>query len=146
MPAVYPVDVMPPTFRGHYPNMAKRDAEVWNRFLDKYAEKFSGFAYNVALGGLRPTLPDFSPADADAWQYHTALKIDACGYTDDAVWIIEVKPEAQVGALGGTLCYTLVADREQIFDRPLRSVIVCEYIQADVDWCAAQLGIDVYRV
>src|SRR5713101_2765542 len=106
--------------------MAKRDVEVWTRFLNTYADRFFGFAYNVAMGGVRPELPDFTPQDADAWQYHNGLKIDACGYAMDSIWIIEVKPEAQVGALGAVLAYTMVADREQIFDRALKSVLVCE--------------------
>jgi hypothetical protein len=146
MPSVYPVNWTTTTFRGHYPNMAKRDVEVWTRFLNRHAADFSGFAYDVGVGGLRVSLPDFSDDDADAWQYHTALKIDACGMTDTSVWVIEVKPEAQVGALGAVLAYTMVLDRERVFELPLQSVLVCEYVQPDVDWCCAQLGITVVKV
>jgi hypothetical protein len=146
MPAVYPVDVLPTTFRGHYPNMAAGDRAVWERFLAANGSLFAGVAYNVAMGGVRIEHPDSTPHDADAWQYHTALKIDACLYADDSIWIVECRPEAQVGAVGAVLCYTLVADREQLFDRPLKSAIVCEYMQPDADWCCAQLGIAVHKV
>jgi hypothetical protein len=146
MPAVYPIVVLPHTYRGHYPNMAKRDAEVWFRFLEHYGDRFTGFAYNVALGGLVVDLPDFSEEDQLAWRYKTAPKIDAVGYSDQAVWIIEVKPEAQVGALGCVVGYTLLAEREAIADRPLQGAIVCEYCNVDVEWCAQQLKIAVFKV
>jgi len=146
MPAVYPLVVLPSTFRGHYPNMAKRDASVWARFLTLYADRYEGFAYDVAMGGILPALPMESQGDLKAWQYKTALRIDAVAFTPDAATIIEVKPEAHVSALGAVVGYTLIADRERVFDRRIRGAIVCEYIQPDVDWACGQLDIAVYVV
>lgn len=146
MPAVYPLVILPNTFRGHYPNMAKRDAEVWARFLTLYSDRFEGFAYDVALGGVRYDIPGEAPDDLRAYQYKTALRLDAVAFAPGAATIIEVKPEAHVSALGAVVGYTLVAAREGVFDRPLRGAIVCEYIQPDVDWCCQQLGVGVYVV
>lgn len=144
--AVYPPEVMPRDWRGNFPHMAKRDAVVWLRFMDRYEENFSGFAYDVAIGGIEIEGLPMDVPDRLGWRYNTALKIDAVGFQDDRAWIIEVRPEATVSALGAALTYALVCERDQVFAVPLLPVIVCETIQADVEWTAAQLHITVVKV
>jgi hypothetical protein len=146
MPSVYPVHWVPTTFRGAFPHFAKRDAPVWDRFLELYADRWSAFAYDVALGGL--ALPSVGASEAErlGWQYSTALKVDACGLAADAVWLFEVRPEATVSALGAVLTYTLVAERDTVFAEPLLSAVVCESMQADVKWCCDRLGVRVFYV
>lgn len=143
MPAVFPITRVPATHRGHYPHMSKRDVEVWARFLERRAQDFAAFAYDVAIGGITLDTPLIDQAGRDGWRYNTALKIDACGFQPGRVWIIEVKPEATVSALGAAIAYTLVAKRDRVFDDPLQPTIVCAYCQVDVRWCAAQLGVSV---
>ena len=146
MPAVYPVQVLPATFRGHWPHMARRDAVIWSRFLDRPPAAFLGFAYDVAVGGYKLEGLDLQPQDALGWQYNTALKVDAVGLTADQAWVIEVRPEATVSALGAALTYALVLDREAVFELPLLPVICCETIQPDVEWACGRLGVRVVRV
>ncbi len=146
MSAVYEPKVMPRDWRGNFPHMAKRDGIVWRRFLDKYQDAFSGFAYDVAVGGVELQGIPLHEEDRLAWKYNTALKIDVCGFQDKAVWIIEVRPEADVSTLGAALTYTLVAQRDEVFAFPLLPTIVCEAIQPDVAWTCQQLNINVVRV
>jgi hypothetical protein len=146
MPAVYAPQLVPSGHRGDYPHMSKRDVQVWNAFLTLHGDQFVWFAYDVALGGVTIEAQDVGPAERLGWQYNTALKIDACGLRDKEVWIIEVKPEATVSALGGAIAYTMVAEREQVFDNPLKPVIVCNYCQPDVKWCAQELRVAVFEV
>lgn len=126
---------------GPFLHMAPRDAQLWTRFLDRHAAEFLAVAYDVALGGERPA--DVAPELAEGWQYSTALKVDAVLWEERGVWIVEVRPWATVSAIGATLCYTLVAQREQLTPLPLRPMIVCEGIQTDVRWVAGELGITV---
>jgi len=146
MPAVYPPQLVPVSFRGHYPHMAKLDTAVWTRFLDAHAREFLGFYYDVALGGRRIEGLQLEEQDVLGWQYNTALKIDAVGLTDTQAWIIEVRPAATVSALGAALTYALVAERDDVFDVPLLPVICCESIQPDVEWACTQLGVTVVRL
>lgn len=146
MPSVYPIEVVPRDYQGAFANMAKRDEEVWRRFLMAHADRFLGFSYNIAMGGTRYALPDADEDDVRAWQYKTALKIDVCAITADEVWVIEVKPEAQAGALGAVIAYTLVAERERLFDRPTHPAIVCAYVQPDIQWCCDRLNVSVIVV
>jgi hypothetical protein len=146
MPAVYPPNVLPADFRGHYPHMARRDGEVWVRFLAAPPAEFLGYAYDVAVGGWKLDGLQLNEADLLGWQYNTALKVDVVGLTASEAWVIEVRPEATVSALGAALTYALVLDREQVFDLPLRPVICCQQIQPDVEWACRKLGVTVVRV
>lgn len=146
MPAVYPPNVLPASFRGHYPHMARRDAVIWSRFLVAPPDTFLGFAYDVAVGGWKIEGLELTEADALGWQYNTALKVDAVGLTAALAWVIEVRPEATVSALGAALTYALVLDREAVFSLPLVPVVVCETMQPDVEWACTRLGVRVVKV
>lgn len=146
MPSVYPLQVWPPTVVANFPHMAKRDAEVWLRFLRKRGADFFGFSYDVAFGGRVLELPDATPEELLGWQYSTALKIDAVGWAGNQVWIIEVRPDATVSAYGAAVVYTLLAKRENLTDLPLIPTVVCTTCQLDVEWACQRTGVQVIRV
>jgi hypothetical protein len=146
VPAVYPPRVLPVDFVGDFPHMARRDAVVWRRWLLTPPAPFLGYAYDVAVGGYRIQGLDLAEPELLGWQYNTALKIDVVGLVAGEAWVIEVRPDATVSALGAALTYAMVLDREQVFDLPLRPVIACENCQPDVEWAAGKLGIRVVKV
>lgn len=146
MPAVYEPEWVAATFRGHYRHMAKRDGEVWERFLALYADRFDAFAYDVALGGVILEGLPMEEHERQGWQYSTALKIDAIGRAGDDFWIIEVRPEAHVSALGAALTYSLIAERDTVLPGTLLPTVVCQAIQPDVKWACDNLGIQVFIV
>jgi hypothetical protein len=146
MPTVYPMTMYPPDQLAGFPHMAKRDAEVWLRFLKARGKDFVGFSYDVALGGRVLDLPDDPPETVLAWQYSTALKIDAVGFMANQVWIIEVRPDATVSAYGAAVVYTLCAKREALSELPLIPTVVCTTCQLDVEWACQQTGVQVIRV
>lgn len=145
-PAVYPPAWVPAAFRGKYPHMAKRDAAVWEAFLALHAERFEAFAYDVALGGIVLDMPELDEADRLGWQYSTALRVDVVAKEGDRYWVIEVRPDVSVSALGAALNYTMLAQREGAFPGELVPAIVCHYIQPDVKWACDALGIQVFPV
>jgi hypothetical protein len=144
--SVYPIVHEPAGARAGFTHMAKRDVATWLRFLTAHATEFFAFSYDVAVGGVRVGLPDASAEAITGFQYSTALKIDAIGWKAEVAWVIEVRPEATVSALGAALAYTFVAQREQITDKRLIPAIVCEVIQTDVRWVCEQLGVQVIEV
>lgn len=146
MPAARPFTVLPADFRGHYPHMARRDVEVWTSFLAVHGAEYAGFAYDVALGGVQLEAPGLDPRDVQGWRENTALRIDAVGYRAAEVVVIEVKPGAYVNAVGAVACYAAVAIRDEVFDVPVRMAVVCAYMQIDVRYVCAQLGIEVWTV
>jgi hypothetical protein len=145
VPAIYPLSLVPPGFRGDYPHMSKHDRALWTRFLEGHAVRFLGFYYDVAMGGADLAGFNLPEPEALGARYNTALKIDAVGITETEAWIIEVRPEATVSALGAALAYSLVAERDRVFEQTIRAAVLCEYMQSDVAWCCAQLGVAVLR-
>jgi hypothetical protein len=131
---------------GDYPHMAKRDAAVWERWIEKHGANYRAVAYDVALGGL--AAPGAEPDDAldRMWQYQTALKIDAFVLGDGQALVIEVRPWATVSALGAALAYSMVLDRIGVGNVALVPTIVCEGIQVDVRWCCDRLNVQVFEV
>jgi hypothetical protein len=146
MPTVYPIQVYSGKSIVAWPHMARRDAAIWTRFLDRYADDYIGFSYDVAMGGRILDLPDHDPQTALGWQYSTALKLDAVGWKGNQVWIFEVRPEATVGTYGAAVVYTMVAKREQLAELPLVPAIVCETCQIDVEWACNVSGVQLIKV
>lgn len=146
MPAIYEPVWVPATHRGRYRHMAKRDAEVWEAFLALFSDRFDAFAYDVALGGVTIEGSELTAEEQAGWRYTTGLKIDAVGREGDRYWIIEVRPEATVSALGAALCYALVAARDEVFPGTLVPTVVCTSMQPDVFWVCGSLGVQVMQV
>lgn len=143
---VYPLVWTPLVKHGNYPHMAKLDAAIWERFLDQYADNFEEVAYDVALGGF---LPDESQGDLPTrtgYQYSTALKVDAVLRRAGELWMVEVKPSAGVSALGGALCYTVMAEQDGFSTFPLVPVVVTDQVSPDITFCAETLGVTVVAV
>src|SRR3989442_9885350 len=103
MPAVYPIEWVPPVKTGRYRNLQRRDTSVWERWLDKYGSTVDVVAYDVAVGGVEPTASELSEVERRGFKYSTSLKIDVLLRIGAEVWAVEVKPTASVAAAGAAL-------------------------------------------
>lgn len=140
---VYPVEFTAPELRGSYEHMSRRDTPLWERYLRLYAHQWLGFAYNVALGGLDVNDPEAHDAARLGWAYSTAERIDVVANRGDEHWIIEVKPNARLSAIGQVLGYKLLADREPWTSLPTVPAVLTDNVSPDVRWCAEQLGVQL---
>lgn len=143
MPAVYPIEWAPLVTSGRFRHMAKRDLAVWLRWIPAHQGDWDMVAYDVALGGAMPTAPEVPEADRVGFKYSTALKVDALLRRGDTYAVVEVKPECTVGALGGTLSYALMLQREEPTITDVTSMIVCEFASADARWLADHFGVRI---
>lgn len=143
---VYPVVPESPLLTGAYPHLERRDAALWERFLVQHVPPITGVAYDVALGGQVPDDPNATPEQLLGWQYSTAQRVDVVAFTADEVWVIEVKPNARLGALGQVLGYVLLFEREPITTLPLVPTLVTDNLSPDVRYVADQLNIQVFVV
>lgn len=146
MSPVYPIAQQQPAITGNYPHMARRDAPIWERFLRAQGANFTGVTYDVALGGVVPEGADEEDETVLGWRYSTAVKLDAVLFTPDEVWIVEVKPNASLSAIGQVLGYMLLAEREPFTDLPLIPTIITDNLGADVRYVAEQLNIQIIVV
>jgi hypothetical protein len=143
---VYPPRVDRPIKSGRYPHMSKHDAVIWERFLDAYAPRLTGVAYDVAVGGVivDPALAD--EPTRRAWQYDTAMKIDAMALLEHGCWIIEVRPAANVSSIGSALCYVKMLVRDGWVQRPMAAVVLTDNATPDIRYCATALGVMLIEV
>ena len=141
---VYPVEFYPPALLGWYPNMAKRDAVIWERYLRHQAINFRGFAYNVALGGMVKEDPEATPEELTGFQYSTAQRIDVVADRGSEHWIIEVRHQARIGAVGSVMGYTMLALREPWTELPLVPVVITDNMSPDVRYVAELFSLQVF--
>jgi len=143
MSPVYPIEWVPPALLGGYPNMARRDVEIWEGFLRTGPPKLQRVAYNAALGGQVPNDPAASEAMLRGWAYSSAMKVDALLDWGDHWWIAEVKPSATTSAIGQALGYTLLAEREALTELPMIPTIITDAVSPDMLWLCEQLDINL---
>src|SRR3990172_4555096 len=109
-----------------YPHMFPRDIEIWVRFLDKYAELYTGFDYDIKVGTGAPVKPG-TPANYARMQgILSKYRIDAVGYSNSQIYIIEVKPEASTVALGQVVTYIELYKRDFNPSLPVKGMIVTD--------------------
>lgn len=143
MSPVYPVTFYPPALLGWYPHMARRDAIIWERFLRLRAREFEGFAYDVALGGQIVDAPPGEEAVALGYRFSTAQRVDVVANRITEHWIIEVRHQARISAVGAAMGYTMLALREPWTDLPLVPTVVTDNMSPDVRYVAELLNVNV---
>lgn len=129
---VQPIAWVPFEQAHHYPNMAKHDARIWERFITAYAGFFQDAAYDIRLGGTEITDPDATPSERLMWRMNTAKKIDAVARNRDELWLCECRPGAGLAALGSVLGYTFLSELDKWADRPLIPTIVTDRTDGDI--------------
>lgn len=132
-----------PDLRITYPHFAPGDAAVWETWLAVNRPLISEVYYDVTIGGVIITDPDIDEALRDAWQYDTALKVDAVAVTDLENLVCEVKPVARLGALGQALGYSLLLNEDPLNDKPNQPTVITTSASAEVQRAAELLGVRI---
>lgn len=88
-----------------YPHMKPEDIAVWERFIDQNPDFFDTVDYDFRVGEGAPQAPTLPENIARDGKILTQKKIDVIGYNAGNVWIIEVKPIANMRGLGQLLTY-----------------------------------------
>jgi len=145
MPA-YPIEWAPPVLIGAYPNMARRDALIWEAYLRTEPLGLVRVAYNVSMAGVVPNQPDHSEAMLQGFAYSTGAKPDVILDFGAQWWVAEVKPSATLGAVGQALGYALLAEREALFDGDLLPTIITDNVAPYMLWVCEQLAINLILI
>lgn len=116
-----------------YPGMKPEDVAVWDRFIIANPKYFDTCDYNVHVGEGAETDPEHSEAMQRDHTMLTQKKIDVVGYRGEAPSIVEVKPIANMRALGQILVYErLFLDMHpELVNVPL--IIVCGEVERETD-------------
>ena len=97
-----------PTLRLNYPHMLKSDSEIWHRFLQKYPDYFDMVDYDIHIGqGVTPD-PSWDANIASMATALTQRRIDVLGVKGLLWYIVEVKKDPGVSALGQLIGYRVL--------------------------------------
>jgi len=144
--SVDPVVFEPPALTGRYPNMARHDGALWERYLKVNAHLWRGVCYDIRLGGQDVTDPNATETERYMWRKNTAERIDVVADRGSEHWVIEIRPNAKLGALGSCIGYVLLAQREPWTALPLVPAVLTDNCALDFRWVADQLGVQVIIV
>lgn len=129
-----------------YPHMAKHDARIWERFIDRFAGYFDQVAYDIALGGSEPTDPSATAAERLMWRFNTAKRIDAVAGNRAELWLCEVRRGSGLAAVGAVLGYTILSELDKWADRPLVMTLVTDRTDQDTRTVCEYLDIQVIEL
>lgn len=116
----------------NYPHLLQPDIELWERFLDANPDKFSHYDYDVRVGlGRDPGAA--SPENIRRMSIDLSQRrIDAIGYTDSHLTIIEITLSAGLRAIGQLLAYPLLYREAYKPTLPIKLLLVASQIQTDM--------------
>lgn len=103
MPDHYPYEK-----RVAYPHMRLQDKTIWDRFIAAFPDAYDYCEYDVDVGAGPdfPTIVNPETGGDDAKLYKK--KIDVIGHKGSRCDIIEIKPNAGLGAFGQVLSYEIL--------------------------------------
>lgn len=129
-----------------YPQMSKKDTILWNRFIDKYPNKFDSVDFDIRVGpwsDFEPNIPNNILFDG-IW--NSLWRVDAIGYKNSEIHIIEVKPNAMASAIGQVLCYNTLYRLQFKNLSSVSLAIITDIIKPPLKTCADNFNITLYTV
>ena len=133
-----------PIVMSHYPHMLSEDVTVWSKFLAGITTQIKEVWYDVHVG--RGVLLH---VDADEMLQRiargvTRKRIDAVCHVGGGYWVVEVKPVANMYALGQALSYARLFAKEYVVDGEIWPIVVCDKLDEDLLDEFDELGVGVF--
>lgn len=135
-----------PLVMPHYPHFLSEDTAVWTRFLQTDANLITRVWYDVKVGRSMDL-----PAAASDMEKRIAAgvsrkRIDVVCLVDSNYWIVEIKPYANMVALGQVITYSRLFPLEYDVPGEIVPVIICAESDEDLIDEFDQMGILVIVV
>lgn len=123
--------------------MSRADTRVWRRFLARGSVSFNRLDYDVSLGGKGAAAVPSSSDYYGMWAQLMKKRVDVVGWVSGQVWIIEVKPVANLAALGQVLAYRFLYNEERRPRVETLPIVVCGSLDADLGPVYDYYGVQV---
>jgi len=129
-----------PNIMSNYPHMMAEDRDIWTKFL-KVGEFVIGKVwYDVHVGLGLPVPGGIGSTEYKISQGVTRKRIDVICTVNNELWIIEIKPHANMGALGQIITYEKLFREEYTTQYKIVPVILCWTVDPDVAPMLAKVG------
>jgi len=116
-----------------FPHILPADAKVWTRFLELHGKDFSHFDYDIRVG------LGTDPGDIVEQKYRdmaitlSQRRIDAVGYSDNRIYIIEITQRAGIKALGQLVAYPALYRETFASENTVFPLLVCSSFKSDAE-------------
>lgn len=129
-----------------YPHLLPADVVLWERFMAEHPDFFESVEYDVHVGGAIDRSPWWSHEDVRTFSHLACKRIDVVGHTAGEIYIVEVKPEAGVAAIGQLISYELLYRKRFGATAPLVLCLITDFLTPDERWLTSELEIRVFLV
>lgn len=129
-----------------YPHLLPADVLLWERFLDQYPDYFESVEYDVHVGGAVDHSPWWSDKFRIEASWLASKRIDVVGHRKGEIWIVELKPEAGLSAIGQLIGYELLYQKRYSPTWPLVKCLVTNLLTPDERFLTVALGIRTFQV
>ena len=134
-----------PMVMPHYPHMMVEDTYAWTKFLESRTVEIKRVWYDVRVGLSVLRMLGTNTVESRIAAGLTRKRIDVVAAVGLDFWIIEVKPRANMYALGQVLVYTRLFAQEYISTGQIIPVIVCGEVDEDLEDEFEDFGILVFK-
>jgi len=132
--------------RQSWPGMNPREVVVFNNWMARHWQEYTGFDFNVRVGKGTDPGPTFSDEARRQYVMNTQKRIDAIAWKDVVPTLIEVKDRAGLSSIGQIIGYK----RLYMSDNPVSPVplllLVYNRTDNDVIVTAQEVGIAIEAV
>jgi len=132
--------------RIRYPHMKPREVEIWKKYLRAYGERFEYYDYDLHVGEGCGPVPGLSEKYQDMAKRLSQKRIDVVGYIGDRVYIIELKPVADMEAIGQLKVYKTLYEDKYGSGSAKGLIIVAEKADQDIRRSAKEQDIEIMLV
>jgi len=112
--------------------MLRPDYPVWERFLDKYAERIINLYYDVRVGEGGMDALHYDEKMAKMYRAVTAKRLDALIEFHDVVWLVEVSTGPGLRAIGQLAAYLALYVKDPKISKPTISMLICDRLDPDL--------------
>lgn len=124
--------------------MKPLDVAIWERFIDQYPGFFDIVIYDYHVGEGADFLPTGTDTPEGRENRLYQKKIDVLGFKDNNIFIAEVKPKADIKALGQAIAYEELISSEVTQSRKVHKMVICEDIDNDMKAVYNKMEVDIY--
>lgn len=126
-----------------YPHMQPLDVAVWERFIQVNPDYFDRVDYDVPVGTGATPHPDHAPEIQYDHTILTQKKIDVVGYRRSEITLVEIKPIANMRALGQILTYAHLYKDDHPEVGSLILVVLAGEIERELEAIYAAHGVQI---
>ena len=105
--------------------MLAEDSEVWTAYLKDPIKPISEVWYDLHVGGPVSAVGGPESLEGRVAAGVTRKRIDVVAHVGVGYWVIEIKPQGSMLALGQALCYSRLFDAEYSPGGAVIPVVIC---------------------